>query len=152
MSKLSKSSVVLSSKQSGSSAVSEIESSERMPKKKKNSSFTFKRKDSGNDQGTDGISQQNLDDKKVVFPWPDTLAKRIFFIIFFPTHIILWLCFPDTKRNPQMSKIILTCIYTVFVSLMMIYGIVRLEVYIGTALNLKTHIIGLFNGVMFGVM
>lgn len=133
---------------SGSSQKSDGEESE---KKIKKASFKFKRHDSGDSDADDGLADQKLKEKSD-FPWPETTLKKIFFVIFFPTHVIFWLCFPNIRRKPEMSKVIITCILTCIVTIFIVFGIMQLEVYIARALTLKLHILGLINGILFGIM
>jgi hypothetical protein len=51
-----------------------------------------------------------------------------------------------------MSKVIITCILTCIVTIFIVFGIMQLEVYIARALTLKLHILGLINGILFGIM
>jgi len=147
-SKNSRSSFSGSLNKSGSSKKSDGEDSEKEIRK---ASFKFKRHDSGDFDVVDGLADQILKEKNDL-PWPETTLKRIFFIIFFPTHVIFWLCFPNIRRKPEMSKVIITCIFTCIVTIFIVFGIMQLEVYIARALNLKLHILGLINGILFGIM
>lgn len=99
----------------------------------------------------DGLADQKLKEKSD-FPWPETTFKRIFFIAFFPTHVLFWLCFPNIRRKPEMSKVIISCIFTCLVTILICFGIMQLEVYIARALTLKLHILGLINAILFGIM
>lgn len=112
---------------------------------------TFSRQNSGNSLGDEELENLGNDEGKTKLECPKSTMGKIFFILFFPTFFIFWLTMPDIKKNPDISKVMLISILMFFFSAIFGYFVYQLEASLILAWELKTEMVGLFNGFLLSI-